>query len=183
MLNSNLLYLAIDKQHQQLGELFLMHQEALLLKDVHLSLEIFYSYKSLQVAHLTYENDCLLPELAKLPELRWPHTLYLHEHNKIRDLLDKNEHCLNQTLALLENPDTTEQQYRRWIIELFEQQKSLKNVLEHHEQREEQGMLAELFEHLAPDHLKLLAEQLEDFTQPEMDIIFSKSPSWLTQLN
>ncbi|GLQ31008.1 hypothetical protein [Litoribrevibacter albus] len=183
MLNSNPLYQAIDKQHQQLGELFVMHQEALLLQNIELAIEIFYSYKSLQVAHLTFENDTLLPELAKLPETRWPHTLYVHEHNKVRDLLDKNVNALNQTQNLLKDQSTTPQQYRRWVIDLFEQQKSLKNVLEHHEQREEQGMLAELFEHLDPARVTRLAEGLEAFTQPELDIVFSKSASWLKQLN
>ena len=180
MLKSNPIYQAIDKQHQQLGELFVMHQEALLIQDIELALEIFYSYKALQVAHLTFENEHLLPELAKLNDTRWPHSLYLHEHNKVRDLLDKNELNLNQTQTLLESSSNKE--YRRWLIELFEQQKSLKNVLEHHEQREEQGMLCELFEQLDKDHVAQLASNLDAFTQPELEIVYSKSKDWIAKL-
>lgn len=181
MLKTNLLYQAIDKQHQQLGELFLMHQEALLLQDVELAMEIFYSYKALQVAHLTFENDHLLPELAKLNDTRWPHSLYLHEHNKVRDLLNKNDLNLNKAQEV-RNTESNKQ-YRRWLIDLFEQQKSLKNVLEHHEQREEQGMLSELFDQLDSDHVARLASELEVFTQPELEIVYSKSADWITKLD
>lgn len=33
---------------------------------------------------------------------------------------------------------------RRWIIQLLGDERTLKNVLEHHEEREEKGMLPEL---------------------------------------
>ncbi|MFC3149658.1 hypothetical protein ACFOEK_01305 [Litoribrevibacter euphylliae] len=180
MLKTNPIFQAIDKQHQQLGELFLMHQEALLIQEIELAMEVFYSYKALQIAHLTFENEHLLPELAKLKDTRWPHTLYLHEHNKVRDLLNKNDLNLNRSQEILNTGSA--QQYRRWLIELFEQQKSLKNVLEHHEQREEQGMLLELFNQLDSDHVTRLANELEAFTQPELEIVYSKSKDWINQL-
>ena len=183
MPTKNPIYAAIDKQHQQMSELFLMHQEALMLEKVDLAADIYQSYQALQLAHLAFENDCLLPELAKLESPRWPHTLYQHEHNKIEDLLAKHAQNIENSQTFLDKPNTTAQAYRRWIIELFDQHKTLKNVLEHHEQREEQGLLPELNNALSEEQIESVCQQLQEFTQASLDRIFDRSQAWIMALN
>jgi hypothetical protein len=188
----NPLFNAIDKQHQQMEELFLLHQEALLLTKLPLARTLFSAWKNLQIAHLNFENDYLLTELETLEETRWPHTLYLHEHKKVINLLNKAEHSLKE-LALEElslddgkgNTNKTHvsgKLFRRRLIELLEQHKSLKNVLEHHEQREQQGMLIELENHLSQEQASMLSNKLLEETEHALAAIYDNSQAWLEAL-
>ncbi len=171
---------AIDQQHLFLNETFLLHQEALILCRPELSLSIFKEYMAFQISHLTFENDFLLPELSKIKDARWPHTLYKHEHNKVEQMLSKNLKNITEGCRYLEHEGASSTStYRRWLIELLEKQKSLKNVLEHHEAREEQGMLMELDNNLAPEAIHELCNELDQQSKSVIESIDTLRPQWL----
>lgn len=164
---------AITKQHAQLEELMLLHQEALILRDHELAITLFNHYVDLQRAHLNFENTSLLPLLESLDDIQWKASLYVHEHNKIEQLLEKNR-------DRIATPDTS--RYRRWLIDTIEQQKSLKNVLEHHEAREEQGMLPELTKAISQPKIAELIESFALATEPALSAIYDNSQSWREKL-
>ncbi|GAA3911964.1 hemerythrin domain-containing protein [Litoribacillus peritrichatus] len=176
------LFEAIDTQHQYLGDAFLLHQEALLVQKPQLALTIFNAYQQYQVAHLTFENEHLLPELEKIEDIRWPHTLYEHEHNKVEKMLAKSASELEEGALIIKEGAPSNTAYRRWVIELLDRQKQLKNVLEHHEQREEQGMLNELDNALSQETLSHLCEQLTAQTRSAREAIEALKPEWLKAL-
>lgn len=126
------------RYHRDLDELLWGHQEALLLRDLPLARGYFSLFRAAMEAHLEAENRLLLP-LAESLELKgqWPISLYRHEHEKIRQLLGR----VADQLAVLPEQG---RQARRALLSLLEYQRTVKNVIEHHEQREEKGLLPEL---------------------------------------
>lgn len=125
--------------HARLNDLFEWQQEAIVEKKFDLACQLFELYYQLMDDHVHLENTLLLPAHASLNSTRWPSTLYRHEHDKILTLLDR-------AMQQLRNIQQTSQAPRRMVITLLDYQRTLKNVLEHHEQREEQGILSELTE-------------------------------------
>ncbi len=143
----------IQKQHLELHELFARHQEALiqgLFDEAGTWLEYFHVC---QTAHIQLEEKYLLPEFAKIERTtKWDSSLYEKEHEKIRKLFDN----VFQDLEWLIEQELNESQLRRNIIALLDKEKTLKGLLEHHEGREEEGMLKDLDEQLEDRHLKEL---------------------------
>ena len=133
----------LEAYHELLDEFFLIHQEPLILGDINLAKEYLIYYAQLLRQHIEIENNYLFPLYKKNdPNVsgRWPVTLYIHEHNKIEQLLVGVE-----TLML-----KLESQYSaRGVIHLLEVEYRLKQLVEHHEQREEIALLPELCERLS----------------------------------
>lgn len=131
----------ITKCHQELDEFFLLHQEALILAKFESAVELLGCFGELHQFHMDFENEKLIPMLTKLEDSgRWPVLLYSSEHDKIQELLRKTELRL---LSLRDNP-LSSKAMRRGIIDLLDEQKTLKGVCEHHQEREEIGLLPEL---------------------------------------
>lgn len=131
----------IARCHRQLDELFLYHQEALLEGRFAEALVLLDCYKSPHDLHKALEDEQLLPRHAGLGDgVRWPTSLYGHEHDRIGRLLSKLEERLHGAAE----QHLGGRARRRAIIALLEQEKTLKGVVEHHQEREEQGLLPEL---------------------------------------
>ncbi len=167
---------AIKSQHQWLTELFTLAQEALIEKQCKLAFDIFATFSKVQQTHLSFENNHLLPKLALVEDCKWPHTLYLHEHNKIEQLLAKA--LANIKLGYHLNGS----EYRRWLIATLDDQKTLKGVLEHHEAREEQGMLQELELNLDVTQIEGLCQTLLTKTENEIKKEDAQYNEWLNKM-
>ena len=101
----------------------------------------FARFAALLDAHLFAEESELLPRLAALPAPRWAPALYLAEHAKLRQLCAR----YTQTLAgAAARTPATAALRRRQALDLIDALHPLRHVLEHPQQREEQGLLAEL---------------------------------------
>jgi hemerythrin-like domain-containing protein len=139
--------------HRHLDEVMLLHQEALLLQKFSLAEQLLMLFEDLLLAHIEAEDRILLPlfekELLEKEqfESRWPALLYYKEHEKILAMMAK----VKQKFALIAALEGSEQ--RRAMLALLEYQRTFKNVLEHHTDREEQALLPELDMHLGADKL------------------------------
>jgi hemerythrin-like domain-containing protein len=131
------LFATVHRFHLYLDELLHLHQEALLEKDIALALEFWQLHIRMLRLHIELEEQWLLPALERfVVKPAWGAAIYRAEHGKILSLGDK----LSQTLGSLQHMVPG----RRVLIALLDKQRSYKNVLEHHEEREEKGLLPEL---------------------------------------
>jgi len=144
----------LNHYHQRLENLFLCQQEALVEQRFELASQLLTHYQALLSAHIELENSLLLPLHEKVEKPRWASSLYKREHERILTLLSRAKEKLNA--AQLEEGRSP----RRLVIELLDYQRTLKGVLEHHEQREEQGLAPELSTMLEGSEQSKLAAQL-----------------------
>lgn len=130
---------ALAENHKDLYQWFLLHQECLLLSEDDLAQQAFAAFSDLLQQHIHFENTYVLAELTQLnAALRWPQSVYLKEHEKILKLLAAVNESLQRYSA------SQGRVKRLCLLELLEQQQTLRNVLEHHEEREEQDLLLAL---------------------------------------
>ncbi len=144
----------IEQQHRWLDDLLLSHQKALVEKRLDAA-KSFYEcfHRALQV-HAQAEDRILLDLHSQhCASPRWNTQVYFHEHRKIYDLLDK----IGERVAALTEITTLD------VIELLDMEKTLKGVLEHHGEREEQGLMSELQDCLSEQHSLELIDQLNDY--------------------
>ena len=121
----------IAQCHHVLDEIFLLHQETVLFGRFDNAILLFNSYKELHDLHKTFEDEKLIPKFNELGNHgRWPASLYKLEHDKIRDLMAEIP------------PDN--RSLGRNIISFLDREKTFKGYCEHHQDREEQGLLPEL---------------------------------------
>jgi len=127
--------------HKGLDEIFLLHQEAVLLGNFDDAIQLLNCFKELHHLHAAFEDEKLIPKLEKLHgRERWPASLYTLEHNKVQELMGKTEN----NLISLSQRQLSGRDLRRAIITLLEYEKTFKGVCEHHQEREEAGLLPEL---------------------------------------
>ncbi len=127
--------------HQQLDEIFLLHQEALLQGHLQAAADILDAFNTCHTLHMNFEDKVLLPMYADLEEQgKWNATLYHQEHQKIQDLYGRIEEGLQWLIKQSLDPS----QLRRNIINLLDREKSFKGLCEHHQEREEASLLVEL---------------------------------------
>ena len=131
----------ISRCHEELGQLFFAHQEAVLVGDLPRAIETLQRFTEFHDLHKNFEDEHLLPRLAELDDPGdWPASLYSHEHNKIADLLTQ----LEAHLIKLNTQKLAGTALRAALIELLDREKSFKGLCEHHQEREEKGMLPAL---------------------------------------
>lgn len=124
--------------HRDMDELLLQHQEALVEQNMGAALTRYEIFHERLCAHIALENAELLPRHESVEAPRWRTQVYALEHDKILALAAK-------ILARMQHPVIEPgPEQRRWIIALLDEERVLKNVVEHHEEREEKGMLPEL---------------------------------------
>ena len=129
--------------HRELDELFFRHQEAVLLGRFNEARRLLDEFKEPHHLHMRLEDEVLIPKLAELGDRgRWRASLYSDEHAKIEELLAKTEADLH-SLSLTGLSGTA---LRREIISFLDDEKTFKGLCEHHQQREESGILPELDE-------------------------------------
>ena len=93
-------------------------------------------------------------------ELNWPVKVYRKEHDKIIDLMQKLQSLCHRYF------ESQGREKRLMCLELIEKQVTLRHVVEHHEQREEQDALKIIQCHtdLQKHHIKTLLGRLKDWT-------------------
>lgn len=124
----------VEAYHRYMEELLTLHQEALFERDREIALAFWQIHARMLRCHIEVEEEQLIPALKRcVREPAWSGEIYLSEHRKVLAMDDK----LYRDLC---NIDTD----RRSIIGLLDRERSYKNVLEHHHEREEKGLLAEL---------------------------------------
>lgn len=145
----------IHKQHLELRELFMRHQEALLQARFDEAMNWLSRFHTCLSAHMLMEEIHLFPEFAGIErETRWDVDLYEMEHGKIRQLYE----ILARDLAWLREQSLSDSDLRRNIITLLDKEKTFKGMLEHHEEREEDAMLKEMMEQLPDERINELVE-------------------------
>lgn len=144
---------AISYYHHQLDETMILHQEAMIEGEVQLAKAILKQFEVLLKKHIEVEDNLVNPIHAKyVTEPRWQTEVYLAEHKKIPLLLEK-------LFTKFEISPTSQPEKNRWIIDILDYERSLKNVLEHHEEREEKGQLIELKTALTHDQYEQLLDE------------------------
>lgn len=127
----------VNCYHQYLKELLLLQQEALLERDIGLALGFWQLHRQMLQLHLHIEEELLLPALERaVDNPAWDAAVYRAEHAKVQQLGEK----LGQ--LLLSHSETGLK--RRAVIALLDRQRSYKNLLEQHEEREQKALLPEL---------------------------------------
>jgi hemerythrin-like domain-containing protein len=116
--------------HQQLDDLFLEHQRALLRLDLHQASTLLETYEAKLLAHMRDEEQLMIPlyrERANAP-VGGAAEIFLGEHDKLRQyfVLFKEE------LANLAAADDLE----RGVLFLLDSQHLFKRLLVHHDSRE-----------------------------------------------
>ena len=122
--------------HRYIDELLCLAQQALVEKDRDLALQFWRLHVAMLSIHIAIEDDCLsLVPAEEYKQWRWPATLYLAEHAKIK----KFGRTVEARLKALPEVLTASQ-----IIAEIDFQRSYKNLLQHHEEREEIALLQEM---------------------------------------
>lgn len=133
----------IARCHVELDRLFFAHQEAVLVGEMSRALDELHRYSVAHDLHKRFEDTHLISRLAELDDPgSWPVTLYEREHDKIEAQLAK----LRDTLNGLVEQNIGGTALRIEIIALLDREKSYKGLCEHHQEREEAGMLPALDE-------------------------------------
>jgi hypothetical protein len=127
--------------HQELDEFFLRHQEGVLMARFDEALQVLDCFAELHHLHMGFEDEKLIPKLDALGDQgRWRASLYTDEHAKVQELIDN----ASNNLRLLSKQRLSPQGLRREIIAFLDKEKTVKGVCEHHQEREEIGLLPEL---------------------------------------
>ena len=148
----NSLLQCVSYYHREIDEMLLLHQEAVIVQDIPLAEEALRLFSKLLHTHIEVEDKLLMPHHEKIEsEVRWRTQVYRDEHTKLFDLLGKIREMLRKA------PDSVDM--RRWVIEFIDYERTFKNVMEHHEEREEKGLLPELDHELNRDTLNHLTTQ------------------------
>lgn len=130
---------SLEESHKDLYQWFLLHQECLLLHNDADAQLAFLAFTEYLHAHLEFENQHLLNSvvMTKMP-LRWAIPVYEKEHEKLQKMLAKLAMYLQHYYAL------TGRDKRLALLVLLDEEQTLRHVMEHHEQREEQDLFLHL---------------------------------------
>jgi len=131
----------ITRCHQALDDLFLLHQEAILLGSLDNAIQLLNCFIELHQLHMSFEDEKLISRLGELGDRgRWPASLYSDEHAKVQKLMSKTE----RNLLSLGKGQLSSKDLRREIIVFIDKERTFKGLCEHHQEREEVEMLPEL---------------------------------------
>ena len=123
-------FLSLLDVHDRLDELFLRHQEAVLLFDVELSRATLDDYERALVEHMRFEEDALFPIYERaMPIAGGGIDLFRNEHQKLLRYVTGIRKSF-ETLRPRETGGSTR------IIELLDFEAKFKNLLKHHDLRE-----------------------------------------------
>ena len=122
---------SLNDAHAELGELFLVHQECLLIGEIALAREVLAAYRSALRLHMQHEEELVMPIYLRAESPRWPEELYTGQHEKLLALLDRVEAALT--------PLDRAGVWRRAVIEVLEIETSFKHLVDHHHLAEDQA--------------------------------------------
>ncbi len=105
------------------------------------AIQLLNCFVELHHLHMHFEDKELAPKLDELGDQgRWPASLYIDEHAKVQELIKKTQ----DNLLSLSEGKLSDKELRREIIASLDREKTLKGLCEHHQEREESGILPEL---------------------------------------
>ena len=135
-------FLGLNRVHEELEELFLRHQKALLGFRIPEAIELLDLFEKRLRLHMRHEEDWLLPiydQRGGRPgrSKALPAEVYVLEHRKMLDLLGKVR-CSVAQIAPPAKPSPCD------IIALLDRECSFKHLVEHHNMREHNVLYAEL---------------------------------------
>jgi hemerythrin-like domain-containing protein len=123
--------MSLLKVHEDLKELFLSHQMALLALDIELAHERLLQFRREIEEHMHVEEELLLPVYNRAGRIPGgPVEFFTGEHKRLLEFLSRFDEQLTQMKSSSENP-------AREIIELFDGEAVFKSLLEHHDLREQ----------------------------------------------
>ncbi len=121
--------------HVELDDVFLLHQEALLLLDLEAARELLAIYRGLLDVHMRHEEQVILDLFDRAgPIKKWPRVLYTGQHEKMLWHLERMATALD---GIVSAPGP---QLRRTVLELLDTQATYKHLLEHHDGAEREGL-------------------------------------------
>jgi hemerythrin-like domain-containing protein len=134
--------------------MFALHQQALVTRAWARAAHLLEHYAKRLQRHIELEERYLLPYCAEVKAPgRWPARVYLLEHRRLEELLNK----AGTRLAIARRRGVQP----AVVVALLDQEHALKHALEHHHQREDQALFAELRESLPAEARAQLAQALE----------------------
>ena len=142
MSNSDDPFTILKHEHTKLDRLFLLHQEMLVNRSWVRAMRLLEVYQQRLAAHIHIEDHVLLPYCVagSTGAVRWEARVYTAEHRRLEELVDK----ARAHLAAIRRRGVKS----AMLIGLLDEEKTVKNVLEHHHEREEKGLYDELRGHL-----------------------------------
>lgn len=126
------------EQHLAFGDLFARHQEALLDRRLEDAAQLLEEYGERLAEHIAFEERTLLPKCGSDGSSRWPPGVYRAEHRRIEQLLEKTRERLRR--------ETCHGITAAALIALLDEERTLKRLVEHHHEREETALFAEVFQ-------------------------------------
>jgi hemerythrin-like domain-containing protein len=124
-------FMSLLRVHDQLKELFLSHQMALLALDLELAHERLLLFRREIEKHMHVEEELLLPVYNRAGRIPGgPVEFFTGEHRRLLEFLSRFDEKLTEMKSSTENP-------AREIIELFDAEAVFKSLLEHHDLREQ----------------------------------------------
>lgn len=126
-------FLDLLRLHQELDELFLSHQLALLSLELHQAGEILGRYERKLLSHMRNEEELLIPIYeARTAEIAGGAVeLFLGEHKRMKEFLA----AFHDLLGRMKDEDAT--RLKRSLIDLLDRQSMYKRLVEHHDLREQ----------------------------------------------
>ena len=117
--------------HDQLDELFLLHQESLLAQDPGQALEHFDRFEAALREHIIFEEERLIPIYRRAGRIQGgPEEFFNGEHKRMLEMLGR---CRTQLLAV----SASAVGRQRGIIALFDLEAAFRSLSDHHHKREE----------------------------------------------
>lgn len=141
--------------HQQLDELFLEHQRALMRLDLDRAASLLDEYESQLLSHIRDEEDLMMPlyqQRAAAP-IGAAAEIFLGEHEKLRQFLD----LFKEEIAKIKVNDDVE----AGALFLIDSQHLFKRLLVHHDTRERKMLYPLLDEVTTESERQRLFQQLE----------------------
>lgn len=124
-------FLSLLHLHERLTELFLLHQEALLLLDMALAQSRLRQFEIELQAHMRVEEELLLPVYSRAGRIPGgPIEFFTGEHKRMLEFLARFDEKVTQ----LQNKPAD---LHRKIIELFDVEATFKHLMQHHDLREQ----------------------------------------------
>lgn len=151
----------LEESHKDQYQWFLFHQESLLLGNDDFAQQSFSIFSLLLNTHIQFENEMMLSASnIQVNDLQWELTVYQKEHEKILKMLANLQSDLARFFLL------KGREKRLALLDVFAKQQVFRNVMDHHEIREER----DLFQHL--HNTPLLIQQWQSINAPLLERYF-----------
>lgn len=132
---SDLGFSALLEAHAAIDDALLLHEEALLLLDVELAIELLAAHGRLLAVHMRHEEDVVLDAFRHVPPVKkWPVVLYTGQHEKLL------WHLARMTQSTLQLRALSGSTLRRAAITLLDLEATYKHLHEHHDGAEREGL-------------------------------------------